>query len=502
MIHAPHRNSAMPSTTPGSIRRFLITSILLIVTAGLSISALFGYLDAVHESEELFDARLAQSARVLNPLLNAYRSQIGTLPAGGKIYDPWDATRPAAAQHENDDEEAQEQGHTYERKLYFQLLDARGTLLLRSPSAPEHPQIPLAAGFSHVQHDQHRWRSFTLHNPDRQTWLIVADRDDVREEMAGKIASRTMLPLLIVLPVLLILLWWLIARGTKPLTQLIQAISERHPANLSPLVLKKPVKELLPLSNEINRLMKALAETLEHEKQFTNEAAHELRTPLAVLRIHGENALASQDPESREQSLKKMLRALDRGDRLIRQLLTQARIDSQQAIELETLDLNALLRECIASLVPLALKKHQELAFEAEQQVWVQGQAILLELLFSNLIDNAIRYTPEYGNILVTLSREGNRVSVHVCDNGPGVDPALLPRLQERFFRIHPQQGDGAGLGLSIVQKVAQLHGASLAIQNREPSGLDVSLCLRASPSEIGSAMPPDPNAGKASASA
>lgn len=473
------------SATPRSIRRFLILGILLMVGASLAISALIGYLDAVHEAEELFDARLAQSARLTGRMLANYLDRSGPVPPDGRLYEDWESQHPEAATPDTpteEDDEATPFGHAYEHKLYFQLADAAGKLLLRSPNAPAAFPAERQPGFFHQRHDGHDWRSFTLHDPERQTWLIVAERDDVRGELAGKIASRTMLPLLITLPFLLIMLWRLVAHATQPLTQLIHAISERHPANLNPLTLKRPIVELLPLTNEINRLMRALADTLEREKQFTNEAAHELRTPLAVLRIHGENALATQDPAIREQSLQKMLRALDRGDRMIRQLLTLARIDNQQAIELETLELNTLLRESVATLAPLALQKNQELAFESDRPVQVRGQAILLGLLFSNLIDNAIRYTPEGGEILVILKQEGDWARVQICDSGPGVAPELLPRLSERFFRINPQQGDGAGLGLSIVQKVAQLHEASLELRNREKSGLEVSLLLRCAP--------------------
>ena len=181
----------------------------------------------------------------------------------------------------------------------------------------------------------------------------MAERDDERSKMA----TLAMLPLLITLPFLLGLLWWLISRGLAPLRQLAQAIGERHPANLSPLTLKIRAQELTPLTNEINRLMHALADTIEREKQFTNEAAHELRTPLAVLRIHSENALAAEDAESRQHSLQKMLLALDRSDRLLRQLLTQARIDNQQGLELTELNLNQLLQGTLATLAPIALKR-------------------------------------------------------------------------------------------------------------------------------------------------
>ncbi|TNI18624.1 ATP-binding protein [Aeromonas dhakensis] len=471
-------------TRPRSIRRFLLSGILALVSASLAVSALIGYLEASHEMEELFDARLAQSARITNQLLGRYLEQNGELPANGTVYQDWEQSNPEPWQKDKsfnlrgEDRELTPFGHEFERNLYFQLLSEQGGILLRSPSAPSQPLGALAPGFNSVTKDNHEWRTFTLYNQDAQTWLIVAERDDERSELASKMATLTMLPLLITLPFLLGLLWWLISRGLAPLRQLAQAIGERHPANLSPLNLKIRAQELTPLTNEINRLMHALADTIEREKQFTNEAAHELRTPLAVLRIHSENALAAEDAESRQQSLQKMLLALDRSDRLLRQLLTQARIDNQQGLELSELNLNQLLQGTLATLAPIALKKDQQLSLEGTEQLTVMGQATLLELMFSNLIDNALRYTQAQGEIVVEACQEGHRVRVDIRDNGPGIPTAALSRLCERFFRVNPQQGDGVGLGMAIVSRIAQLHGADLDIHNRPEGGLEVSVLL------------------------
>lgn len=464
-------------TRPRSIRRFLLSGILALVSASLAVSALIGYLEASHEMEELFDARLAQSARITNQLLGRYLEQNGELPANGTVYQEWEQSNPEPWQKDKsfnlrgEDRELTPFGHEFERNLYFQLLSEQGGILLRSPSAPSQPLGALAPGFNSVTKDNHEWRTFTLYNQDAQTWLIVAERDDERSELASKMATLTMLPLLITLPFLLGLLWWLISRGLAPLRQLAQAIGERHPANLSPLTLKIRAQELTPLTNEINRLMHALADTIEREKQFTNEAAHELRTPLAVLRIHSENALAAEDAESRQHSLQKMLLALDRSDRLLRQLLTQARIDNQQGLELTELNLNQLLQGTLATLAPIALKKDQQLSLEGTEQLTVMGQATLLELMFSNLIDNALRYTQAQGEIVVEACQEGHRVRVDIRDNGPGIPTAALSRLCERFFRVNPQQGDGVGLGMAIVSRIAQLHGADLDIHNRPQGG-------------------------------
>ncbi|MBL0512947.1 ATP-binding protein [Aeromonas media] len=472
-----------------SIRRFLLSGILALVSLSLAVSGLIGYLEANHEMEELFDARLAQSARITNQLLSRYLKQRGELPSNGAVYQEWEQAVPDDPHQEKRsfsqlgrDNEFTPYGHEFERNLTFQLLDEQGTILLRSPNAPSQPLATLERGFDSETKDHHEWRTFTLYNEDEHTWLIVAERDDERGELASKMATLTMLPLFITLPFLLALLWWLVTRGLAPLHQLTQAIGERHPANLSPLNLAIKAEELTPLVAEINRLMHTLADTIEREKQFTNEAAHELRTPLAVLRIHSENALAAEDEQSREQALRKMLLALDRSDRLIRQLLTQARIDNQQAPALGKLDLSLLLQGTLATLAPIALKKDLQLSLEGDEHLQVMGQAMLLDLMFGNLIDNALRYTQVGGEVAVVISQEGNRVRVDVRDNGPGIPTAALSRLCERFFRVNPQQGDGVGLGMAIVQRIVQLHGADLDIHNRPEGGLEVSVLLPAPP--------------------
>ncbi len=191
--------------------------------------------------------------------------------------------------------------------------------------------------------------------------------------------------------------------------------------------------------------------------------------------------MTAEDDQSREQALRKMLLALDRSDRLIRQLLTQARIDNQQSPALTALPLFPLLQSTLATLAPIALKKDQQLSLEGAEQVQVMGQAMLLELMFGNLIDNALRYTQVGGEVAVVVSQVGNRIRVDVRDNGPGIPTAALSRLCERFFRVNPQQGDGVGLGMAIVSRIAQLHGADLDIHNRPEGGLEVSVLLPAS---------------------
>lgn len=466
-----------------SMRRTLLTGVFLVVSSSMGISALLGFFSASHEMEELFDARLAQSARITERLLLRYLETLPAQNTRGVIYQEWESEYPNAKLDSkglgmDNDRHLTSYGHEFERNLAFQLVADDGTLLLRSPSAPPLQQEDLRAGFGQIQQNHHTWRTFTLHNEARRSWLVVAERDDERRELAGKMSAVSMLPLIITLPLLLGLLWILVSRAVSPLSQLARAIAERHPANLTPLQIPQRSKEVGLLIGELNRLMHTVQDTLERERQFTNEAAHELRTPLAVLRLYSETARSAEDEEQRNQALGKMLTALDRSDRLLRQLLTQARLDNQQQLESHPLDLREVLRETLANLAPLALKKDQLIGLEAEQPLQISGQSTLLDLLFTNLIDNAIRYTPVKGEITVSLQQEGHLAIVRIEDNGPGVPTELLPRLSERFFRVNPQLADGVGLGMAIVQRIALLHHAKIEIRNRPQGGLEVSVSL------------------------
>lgn len=497
-----------------SIRRFLLTSVLLIVSSVLSVSALLGYRDANHETEELFDARLAQSARITLRLLTQYLELHPNIPAGGEIYPDWHPATTASTSttaiaprssssnvstskpDDDESDEATPEGHQYERKLYFQLYDQHGDILLRSPGAPDSRLSAPQAGFATTDNNGKAWRTFTLADAQQQRWLVVGEHSDIRRELADKIALRTIQPLLLTLPLLLIMLWLAILHALSPLTRLTNAISERHPDNLRPLQPRETTDELQPLINEINRLMATVEETLAREKQFTNEAAHELRTPLAVLALHCENALQADTPAQRELAMHKMQLALQRSERMIQQLLTLARLENQNAVSHhEAVALLPLLRTCIAQLAPLALQKEQDIDFvciPANATPVICGQPVLLDILFSNILDNAMRYTGIGGKIDIVLEQKNGSVSVTIQDNGPGLSEEALRRICERFYRANADLAQssssaeitrigGAGLGMAIVQNIARHHGATLQITNRpsetaERDGLSVCL--------------------------
>ncbi len=461
----------MPEFTPRSLRRALLlgssSAVLLLGLAG----AISGYQDARHEIAELFDARLAQSARVLSPLLEHQRLEL----QGAQLYPDWEALYPDAEELDN---ELTRYGHHYERKLIFQLLDAEGRLVLRSPNAPAQPLTQLSQGYTQVQQAGSTWRLFVLPQDDGAR-LINAERLEIRNELVNKIAWSPILRSLMLLPLLLGLLWLITYWLLRPLQWLQHTLASRAPDNLAPLPRRPLPEELRPLCTTLDQLLSALKSALERERQLTDEAAHELRTPLSVLRIHAENALHSDDPDKAHQSLQKLLAGLDRSERLITQLLTLARLDHRQVLDdTAPLDLAVLAREVVAELAPLALKRDQELGYSGPPQLVLKGQPTLLRLLLTNLIDNALRYSPDATQIQIVLEHSDHSALVSVQDQGPGLSDEERHQLCRRFWRSAHAKAPGAGLGMAIVERILLLHGGRLAVWNRAEGGLEVQVRL------------------------
>lgn len=469
--------------TPGprfSIRRYLLAAFMGVVALGMTVTGWLSYRSALYEMAELFDAQLAQSARVLmatlstEPLLMQAEGDTVVFPA-------W---QPQTDEKVIDHEPAAE-GHEYETRLVFQLWEGRGEqLLMRSDNASPQPLAEFAPGIAHVQVDGRRAHVFVLEHEG--TWLQVAQDDYMRDELAGEVALATFLPLLLGFPLIGLLAFLLVGRGLLPLERLRGAIAGRGADNLGAVRIERSTVELQPVVDELNRLLARLQESFARERRFTADAAHELRTPLAALRIQAENAVAATDEPARRQALGNLLHGVDRATRVVSQLLTLARLEPEDvARSFVSVRLSSLLREELAALAPLAIVRGQELDFLDEAAgCEVAGDAAMLGILVRNLVDNALRYSPDDSLVRVMLRRLGDgQVELRVLDEGPGVPPELAERVFERFFRARSGDGDGAGLGLAIVRRIAQLHGGSVAVVPRQesaPGGFRVLLPLKA----------------------
>ena len=457
----------------GSIRNRTLVLVLGILLLSLSLISWRSYRDARHEIEELFDAQLAQSARLVQGLVMREME-----PQARQALQ----TALDAAVNAHRDQGVP--GHDYETKLGFQVYAEDGSSVLQSAGAPNGALQQLAAGsaspFSHlaggyheVLLEGHAWRLFLLHDREDALWILVSERGDVRGELVGKIARRSLLPDLIGLPLLALLIWLAVGWGLRPLADMAQLLKRRDPDNLAPLLLAPLPHELEPVAASLNRLLQQVNQLVEREKRFIADAAHELRTPLAVLRIHAQNALQAGSEAERDEALRQLLAGVDRTTRVVTQLLTLARLEpSAQQLRLAPLDMRRLTRDTLAELTPLAIAREQELTLEVDEHddYSLTGDAASLATLLQNLVGNALTYTPSGGRIEVQLRSTPDKLILEVADSGPGIAPELRAQLFERFVRLG--DGQGAGLGLSIVARIAELHGATVDLLDSALGGL------------------------------
>jgi two-component system sensor histidine kinase QseC len=225
--------------------------------------------------------------------------------------------------------------------------------------------------------------------------------------------------------------------------------------------------------NALNDLFKRTSELHQAEQRFTADAAHELRTPIAALRAQAQVAMAETDPVKQQRALQNTLAGCDRASRLVDQLLTLAKLENQTSVELQDCHLIQIIQQCLADLAPRAIHKQQELGFDYDEKLLDQVQAnpVLLAVLFRNLIDNAIRYSPSHARINISLSSQTRGLLLLIEDSGQGMDQAAISRLGERFFRVADQQENGSGLGWSIVHRIAHAHQLAIQVKPSEQLG-------------------------------
>jgi two-component system sensor histidine kinase QseC len=444
---------------PGrSIHATLLWGAVPLLGLVLSVVAVLAYLAGEHEAEEVFDARLATSARVLDALLAREVVPAGAAPLVISL--PW----PLDEIHEDTPTRL---GHFYETKIAFQVLGGGSRVLMRSASAPALPFAPLAPGFSDQVIDGGTWRVFVLQSGER--WIEVAERLDIRAELCTMLALTSVTPLLFGIPALLLLLSLLIRYGLAPLSELAHRIERREPASLEPVTLSRTPAEIAPVVRALNGLFGRVHDALARERRFTAAAAHELRTPLAALKLHAENAARAAAEGDRQASLARMGAALRRTLRLVEQMLAFSRASAApEAVPASNVSLRTIVLGVLDEISARMARRGNrlELSFAPEKDDFmVRGDHDKLASLVANLVENAIRYGPERSRIAIELtSNEDGAVTLAVVDEGPGIDPRYRERVFESYFRINETPDEGTGLGLAIVSEIAQQHGAMVTV--------------------------------------
>ncbi len=434
-----------------SLRRRLLGLLLGGVAAAWLATMVFSYIDAHHEVDELFDAQLAQAAQTLLAL---------------------------AGHEEGDDiEDLGDVAHKYQRRLRFQIWRADGKLLMRSKNAPETP-LTATNGFSETRGDDGHWRHFSQWNEERSLQVQVSENHHIRDDLIGHIAWRLLLPALFGLPLIGLWVWLATRHGLASLDGIAKQIASRAPQQLQPLTPAAAPEEIRTMLEALNGLFQRVETALESERQFTADAAHELRTPLAALQAQLQVALRARDDAERDRSLAQLQSGLTRAAHLVDQMLQLARLDPESGLpNPQPVDLGILAEAVCADLGPLILDKNLDFALEAAPGSIVTGQEEWLRVLIRNLVDNAIRYTPAGGILHVGVSRTAGHCRLIVSDSGPGIPADEREAVRRRFHRLDHGSQQGSGLGLAIVARIAELHGADLDLATGDNSqGLRVSV--------------------------
>ena len=449
---------------PLSLTRRLMAMVLGFVLAAWLVTALVAWFTTEHELSELLDAHLAQTTALL------LASELD-VPVE-------DDARPAPVLLRK-----------YQSRVAFQIW-RDGRLRARSTDAPEEPLAPAGVqGLSEQRLAGKRWRVFTAEQADARGSAItvhVAEQLSARRHVLLASLRGTLLPLLLVLPLLAVGVGWTVRRALRPLHALGHRVAARSPRALDALPQDGVPAEVQPLVHALNGLLGRVAEQVAGERRFTADAAHELRTPIAAIRMQAQVAQGATQDAERRAALDATIAGCDRATRLVDQLLQLARleadaVDTQPAAgrDIPT-DLTAVAARLVRELSDAARARGQQIRLECPPRpVDVPMSAALTAVLLRNLLDNALRYGPDGGTVAVQLLPAQATHGVRLCveDAGPGLSDADLARLGERFFRVLGSGQSGSGLGWSIVRRLARLHALQLHI-DRSPAlgGLRVTV--------------------------
>ncbi len=434
------KRGGTPMSAPRSIRRELVVWLAAGLVVAVVVAAVATYLRAREEANAIFDYQLRQMAASLTGVPLA-----GT-PAG--------LTPGADA-------------------LVVQVWDRNGVQVFLSQPRQDLPQFA-QLGFNTIGTAAGEWRVFST-LADGQV-VQVAQPMSVRRELAASMALRTIVPLLAIAPFLALALWFGVARGLRPLERVAAAVGKRSPSVLEPLAESGLPDEVRPLVHALNGLLGRLERALGAQRAFIADAAHELRTPLAAVHLQAQLAERAASDTERRAALAELKAGLTRATHLVEQLLTLAREEPGVAERpFAPVNLAELARSVVADHTGIAEARGVDLGIAGEAAdpsadvtpVVVNGDAAGLRALLSNLVDNAVRYTPSGGRVDVVVERDAGDAILAIRDSGPGIPASERGRVFDRFYRVQaPGATDvsGSGLGLAIVKRIAERHDAYLTL--------------------------------------
>lgn len=437
---------------------FFISGILFLaclITTSISYIELKSSLKQVFDSQQLlFAKRLA----TFNPHENPMMTKIKKPKISHEILDKLDYDDDALA---------------------FAIFNRKGEMIVND--GEDGRRFNFEGGFFPTQknkamiNEQGKWRILWLMSQDNRAIIAVGQKLDYQQDILTDLVYKQLIPWLITFIVVILSIIFLIGRSFFPIKILANKIADRKPDDDSAINTDGIAKEISPFILALNTLFSRISLMINHERQFISDAAHELRTPLAALRVQTEVALMSDDDHAtRRRALDNLLIGIDRTSHLVDQLLTLSRLDSLDINnEAQRVKWLTVINHVLDELKPLIEQKSISIAIDDKtSNDEITGQALLLSILVKNLINNAIRYIPEHSQITITIKEN----IITFSDNGPGVNAEILMRLGERFYRPAGQKEKGSGLGLSIVKKIAELHKITISFSNQPQGGFMVTL--------------------------
>lgn len=427
-----------------SIRHYLIASLIIALTCGSLLVAIFTYFNAADEIDELYDKNMLEIAETLKSQIDALKlSEYSIKGALGSSLQP----------------HIQE-----EQEFLIQVWDKNRSPVYTSHRAISYP-YQKERGAKIIEFEGSVWRTY---GTETDHFVIqVSQPQKARDHYVREIAQHLLFPLLALVPVVGLFIWLAVGRSLTPLNDISRAITKRSATSLEPISEEKIPIEIQPLVQELNELLVRLNTSLEAQRSFTADAAHQLRTPLTALQLQLGNLKRAKTDAEREHHAAKLQDGIDRSTHVVQQLLTLARVEpNAMEAQISLVDLSTLVHDVVKQHAEMAVEKNIDLGMSRSENVMIPGSIENLRILLENLLSNALRYTPTGGKVNVNVYGDAGDAVVEVQDNGIGIPVSAREHIFERFYRVLGTEVEGTGLGLSIAQNVVQQHGGVINAGN------------------------------------
>ncbi len=429
----------MTGAMTGSLRARLLLFLLAAIVLAAGVQALVAYRTVLNEADEIFDYHMQQMALSLRAGLPP-SAAVGGIGTGEQNFE-----------------------------FVVQVWTTEGVRIFESAEEAALPQLAVL-GFADVRARGTTYRVFSVQTHG----LVIQVAQDlrVRKRMAGALALRTIGPIALMAPLLMLVVWWVVSRSLAPVARVRRQVAAREANELSPVSEEGLPEEVRPLVHELNLLFDRVRHAFDAQKHFVADAAHELRSPLTALKLQVQSLQRAPDEATRDIAIGRLAAGIDRATRLVEQMLALARHEASMAAgaKPEQVDLNEVARLAVSDAIANAQVRRIDIGIAVSAAdndtvaVVVQGQPEALRMMLRNLLDNAVKYTPEGGQVDIGIAHRDAGVELSVDDSGPGLPESERERVLDRFYRSGEPQAPGSGLGLAIVKSIADLHGATVSL--------------------------------------